>query len=200
MSNLAYWNTRKGTTAESGEILSWFGCGLIVPLHARAAERSVSAVNGLQDIKVKLLPRGHANVETVFLNRIVNLLRIGLQHGLRPGKRRVVERGAVDGAEDRLLLFRQGTGRTREESCGKQFDVCQIIGLDDFATQTGAAVGNSPAALIGVVVKLAVQGDSLELHFFAVLPDQSPACRGRDAVALPVGLGHAMNFCAGGND
>src|SRR5579862_2848129 len=155
MSTWAYWSTRKGTTAESDGIVSWLGCGLIV--HARAAERGIRAVNCLQDIKVKLLPRGHANVKTVLLNRIVNLLRIGLQHGLSPGKRRVIESGAVDGAEDCLLFFRQGTGSTGEEGCGKQFDVRQTIGLDDFTAQTGAAIGNGPAALIGVVIKLAVQ-------------------------------------------
>ena len=57
-----------------------------------------------------------------------------------------------------------------------------------------------PAALIGVVVKLAVQGNGFKLHFLAVLPDQLPTGVGGDAVALPVGLRHAVNLRARRNN
>jgi hypothetical protein len=65
-----------------------------------------------------------------------------LQHGLRAREGRVIERGAVDGTEDGLLFLCQCARRTGEERRGKEFDVSQIVGLDDFAAQTGAAVGD----------------------------------------------------------
>ena len=144
--------------------------------NGRAAERGIGGVNGLQDVEIKLFSARHADVETVLLNRIENLLRVGLQHGLRARKGRVVERGAVDGAEDGLLFFRQRARRAGEERRGKKFDVGEIVGLDDLAAQTGAAVGDGPAGLVGVVFKLAVKGDGLDLHFHPVLPDQRPDC------------------------
>ena len=180
----------------------WCGCGLFVLFfnQARAAERGIGAVNGLQDVEIKLFAAGHADVEPVLLDRIQNLLGVGLQHRLRAGKGRVVERGTVDGAKNGLLLFRQGAGRAGKERGGKQFDVGQIVGLDDFAAQPGAAVGDGPAGLVGAVVKLAVQGDGLDPHFLAVLPDESPTGVAGDALALPVGLRHAVNLGARRND
>ena len=123
-----------------------------------AAERGIGGVNGLQDVEIKLFSARHADVKTVLLNRIENLLRVGLQHRLRAREGRVVERGTVDGTEDGLLFFRQRARRAGQERGGKQFDVGQIVGLDDFAAQTGAAVGDGPAGLVGVRCQTRGQG------------------------------------------
>ena len=167
---------------------------------ARAAKRGVRAVNGLQDVEIKLRAAGHADVEPVLLDRIQNLLGVGLEHGLRAGKGRVVERGTVDGAKNRFLLFRQRAGCAGKERGGKKFDVGQVVGLDELAAQAGAAVGDGPAGLIGAVVELTVQGDGPDSHFFTILPDESPTRVAGDALALPVGLRHAVNFRARRDD
>ena len=54
--------------------------------------------------------------------------------------------------------------------------------------------------MIGVIVKLTIQGDGFKLHFLTVLPDQRPTGAGGDAVALSVGLRHAVNFRARRNN
>jgi hypothetical protein len=164
--------------------------------NADAAERGIGVVNGLQDVEIKLFSARHTNVEPVLLNRIEDLLGIGLQHRLRAREGRVVERGTVDGAEDGLLFFRQCAGRAGQEGGGKKFDVGQIIGLDDLAAQTSAAVGNGPTALVGFVFKLAIQGDGLDLHFQPVLPDKCPVIAAGDAFPLMVGLRRPMNLRA----
>ena len=46
------------------------------------------------------------------------------------------------------------------------------------------------------VVKLAVKGDGLDLHFHPVLPDERPTVAAGDAFALMVGLGRPMNLRA----
>ena len=56
------------------------------------------------------------------------------------------------------------------------------------------------AGLIGAVVKLAVEGDGFDPHFLAILPDESPTGVAGDALALPVGLCHAVNFGARRDD
>ena len=109
-------------------------------------------------------------------------------------KRRVVERGTVDGAEDGLLLFRQRARRAGKKCRGKKFDVGKIVGLDDFTAQPGAAVGDGPAGLIGFVIKFTVKRDGLELHFPSVLPYQCPTVAAGDAFALMVGLRRPMNL------
>jgi hypothetical protein len=58
------------------------------------------------------------------------LLGVGLKHGLRARKGRVVERGTVDGAENGLLFFRQCASRAGQERRGKKFDVGEIVRLD----------------------------------------------------------------------
>jgi len=65
-----------------------------------------------------------------------------LQHRLRAREGRVVERGTVDGAEDVCCFSVKRAGRAGQERGGKEFDVGQIIGLDDLAAQAGAAVGD----------------------------------------------------------
>ena len=165
--------------------------------NADAAERGIGVVNGLQDVEIKLFSARHTNVEPVLLNRIQDLLGIRLQHRLRAREGRVVERGTVDGSEDGLLFFGQRAGRAGQERGGKEFDVGQIIGLDDLAAQAGAAVGDRPAGLIGVVFKLAVKGYGFDLHFQPVLPDKRPVVAAGNAFTLMVGLRRPMNLRSG---
>ena len=79
----------RGQEHQWNEIECFHRLGVVVGLpvgffgDAHAAERGVGAVNGLQDVKVKLFARRHADIEPVLLNRVQNLLRVGLQHGLR---------------------------------------------------------------------------------------------------------------------
>lgn len=165
----------------------------------RTANGSVGAVEGLQNVEVKLFSARHADIKPVLLNRIRNLLCIDFKHILSPLKRRVVKRRAVDGAKDGLLFFRQGSCRTGKKSGGKQFYFRQIVGLDEFPAQPGTAVGDGPAGLVGIARKLTVEGDGFDLHFFAILPNQRPTGAAGDAGTLVIGFGRPMNFRPGRN-
>jgi hypothetical protein len=77
----------------------------------RAADACIGSVNGLKDIQIKLFSAWNTHIKTVALDCFVNVLRVNGQNLLRALERRIIQRGAVDGAKNRLLLFSQRVGR-----------------------------------------------------------------------------------------
>ena len=70
----------RGQKQQWNEIIGFHGFDLVVFVvflgdrNGGAAERGIGVVNGLQDVEIKLFSAWDADVKTVLLNRIENLL------------------------------------------------------------------------------------------------------------------------------
>src|SRR5438094_2015804 len=91
------------------------GFALVSERFQRAADHGLAAVNRLEDVEIKLFAARHADVETVALDRLVNALRVNRENFLRTLKRRIVQRRAVDRAEDRFLFLGERARRARQK-------------------------------------------------------------------------------------
>src|SRR5262245_44655390 len=92
-----------------------------------ATDERLGAIDGLQDIQVKLLSAGNPDIKTVALNGLEDPLRVNLKHLLRAFERSVIERTAIHAAEQSSFLLGQGAGGAREQRRGEQFDFREVV-------------------------------------------------------------------------
>src|SRR5581483_7836707 len=159
------------------------------------AQCGVRLVNRLRDVQIKLFSGWNADIKPIALNRIVDLLRVSSQYAFRALNRSVAQRRGFGVPKNGLLPFGQQTSRSAQESGREQFDFREVIGFDEPAPESGAAVSDAPA--IAVRIGFPVEGDAGEGKLLARFPNQGPAVATGNAFAGAVGLGCAMNLCSG---
>ena len=96
------------------------------------------------------------------------------------------------------MVHGQRRSRSAEQCRRKQFEFGKVVGFQDLAAQTGAAVGDSPAVAVGVFFP--VEGDAVQMEFLARVPHQRPAAVTGYTFALAVGLSRAVDFRASRDD